>query len=203
MYISNVEYVEQSGMNFTDVGNGEFFLDVLGVGLIYNTKAGSWQYGNIKRRGTFKQLIDFIEDIKKSKIKKPDIKQAIKESVDFLLYRKFIETCINKEMHINGKKERHHIIPKSLGGDNDKSNLVYVSTEDHREAHRLLVQCLNGTDYHEANKLMKYAYAKMSKKPKPDVDSLQKRVLELEEEVRVLTGCLDDAMETIENLRCR
>jgi len=34
--------------------------------------------------------------------------------------------------------ERHHIIPKSLGGTNDSANLVYLTGSNHFEAHRLL-----------------------------------------------------------------
>lgn len=34
--------------------------------------------------------------------------------------------------------ERHHIIPKSLGGSNDESNLIDLFAREHFEAHRLL-----------------------------------------------------------------
>lgn len=36
--------------------------------------------------------------------------------------------------------ESHHIIPKSLGGDNDKSNLVLLTSREHFVAHRLLTK---------------------------------------------------------------
>ncbi len=36
--------------------------------------------------------------------------------------------------------ERHHIIPKCLGGCDDDSNLVYLSAEAHYVAHQLLVK---------------------------------------------------------------
>jgi hypothetical protein len=36
--------------------------------------------------------------------------------------------------------ESHHIIPKSLGGDNDKSNLVLLTAREHFVAHRLLTK---------------------------------------------------------------
>ena len=36
-------------------------------------------------------------------------------------------------------KQRHHIIPRSIGGTDEKSNLVYLSPTEHCEAHRELV----------------------------------------------------------------
>ena len=36
--------------------------------------------------------------------------------------------------------ETHHIIPKCLGGNNDKSNLVNLTPEEHFVAHQLLVK---------------------------------------------------------------
>lgn len=37
--------------------------------------------------------------------------------------------------------ERHHIVPKSAGGDNSKSNLVYLTPREHFVAHKLLWKC--------------------------------------------------------------
>lgn len=36
--------------------------------------------------------------------------------------------------------ERHHIIPRSIGGSNEKENLVYLTPEEHFVAHQLLVK---------------------------------------------------------------
>lgn len=41
---------------------------------------------------------------------------------------------------ITGYKERHHIIPKSFGGSNDKSNLVDLTGREHFVCHLLLVK---------------------------------------------------------------
>lgn len=38
-----------------------------------------------------------------------------------------------------GYSERHHIIPKCLGGTNDKDNLVRLTAEEHFVAHKLLI----------------------------------------------------------------
>jgi hypothetical protein len=37
-------------------------------------------------------------------------------------------------------KESHHIIPRCLGGSNDKSNLVELTAEEHYVCHQLLVK---------------------------------------------------------------
>lgn len=40
--------------------------------------------------------------------------------------------------------ERHHIIPKSLGGNNTKNNLVRLTAKEHFICHRLLTKMTNG-----------------------------------------------------------
>ena len=44
------------------------------------------------------------------------------------------------------KYEKHHIIPKSIGGDNSKSNIALLTPREHAFAHLLLVRFLSGTD---------------------------------------------------------
>lgn len=39
-----------------------------------------------------------------------------------------------------GYMERHHILPKSLGGSDDDSNLVYLTAREHYLCHRFLVR---------------------------------------------------------------
>jgi len=41
--------------------------------------------------------------------------------------------------------ERHHIVPKSLGGSNSKKNLVYLTARQHYIAHLLLVKMTTAT----------------------------------------------------------
>ena len=36
--------------------------------------------------------------------------------------------------------ERHHIVPKCLGGTDKESNLIYLSAEAHYVSHQLLVK---------------------------------------------------------------
>ena len=40
--------------------------------------------------------------------------------------------------------EKHHIIPKSLGGSNEKSNLVTLTPREHCVAHMLLIRMYSG-----------------------------------------------------------
>lgn len=40
--------------------------------------------------------------------------------------------------------ERHHIIPKCVGGNDDEENLIYLTTEDHYIAHLLLAKAFGG-----------------------------------------------------------
>jgi hypothetical protein len=43
-----------------------------------------------------------------------------------------------------GYFERHHILPQSLGGTNDKTNLVKLTAREHFICHRLLIKMLEG-----------------------------------------------------------
>lgn len=46
--------------------------------------------------------------------------------------------------------ERHHIVPKSLGGDNSKENLVLLTAREHFICHWLLTKMVSGSDqYHK------------------------------------------------------
>lgn len=40
--------------------------------------------------------------------------------------------------------ERHHVVPRCLGGSNDRTNLVYLTAEEHWLAHLLLVKIYPG-----------------------------------------------------------
>lgn len=47
-----------------------------------------------------------------------------------------------KSRSITGYTEKHHIVPKSLGGTNDKDNLVRLTAREHYIAHLLLVKAV-------------------------------------------------------------
>lgn len=66
-------------------------------------------------------------------------------------YYEIIERSKNRI--IDGYHERHHIIPKSLGGTNRKDNLVSLTAKEHFICHLLLVKMTTGED----RKKMSYA----------------------------------------------
>lgn len=45
---------------------------------------------------------------------------------------------------LEGYKERHHVLPKALGGSNKKSNIVLLTAREHYVAHLCLVRCTIG-----------------------------------------------------------
>jgi hypothetical protein len=68
-------------------------------------------------------------------------------------YSKVYFSTIEKAVQRGWKKargrERHHIIPQSLGGNNNKSNIVYLSCREHFLCHWLLVKMTEGEYYHK------------------------------------------------------
>lgn len=57
-------------------------------------------------------------------------------------YKKIYDNLILKRQKIlfEGKTEIHHIIPRSIGGNDDKNNLVNLSLREHFVAHQLLTK---------------------------------------------------------------
>jgi hypothetical protein len=62
------------------------------------------------------------------------------------VYNDLIFKCQLRQS-IDGYKERHHIIPKSLGGSNDSSNLVNLTAREHFVAHFLLAKLYGGNQW--------------------------------------------------------
>lgn len=54
---------------------------------------------------------------------------------------------------LKGYKERHHIVPRCLGGTNDDSNLIDLTAREHFVVHRLLSKMYGGK--------LKYAFSMM------------------------------------------
>jgi hypothetical protein len=48
-----------------------------------------------------------------------------------------------KERQLTGYIEKHHIVPRSLGGTNSKDNLVDLSAREHFMCHWLLTKCVS------------------------------------------------------------
>lgn len=53
-------------------------------------------------------------------------------------YDRLIERARGRQL--GGYKERHHVLPRCLGGSNAESNLVDLTAEEHFVAHQLLVK---------------------------------------------------------------
>ena len=66
-------------------------------------------------------------------------------------YTKWYFNIINNNKHKTQQcyVEKHHIIPKSLGGDNKKSNLVNLTPKEHYILHHLLVKMTYGKNKHK------------------------------------------------------
>ena len=56
-----------------------------------------------------------------------------------------IVTTAKDRILINTYTETHHIIPRSLGGDNSKENLVKLTAREHFLCHYLLTKMTSGT----------------------------------------------------------
>ena len=59
-----------------------------------------------------------------------------------MTYARIYDSLIARAQHrtLEGYVEKHHIIPKCLGGDNSKSNIVKLTAEEHFIAHLLLLR---------------------------------------------------------------
>jgi hypothetical protein len=57
-------------------------------------------------------------------------------------YKKIYESIVSrgKARVIKGYKERHHIIPRCMGGGDEEDNLVNLTPEEHYVCHQLLVK---------------------------------------------------------------
>lgn len=62
------------------------------------------------------------------------------------IYYSIISRARSRVLDNNVYTEKHHIIPKSLGGGNSKDNLVALTGREHFICHRLLVKMTTGVD---------------------------------------------------------
>jgi len=59
------------------------------------------------------------------------------------LYKEYIDRILSSRENKRDKntyQEKHHIIPKTLGGTNDVNNLIYLYAQEHYYAHKLLAK---------------------------------------------------------------
>lgn len=72
-------------------------------------------------------------------------------------YYKIVNRAQTRAVENGQYYERHHIVPRSLGGLNNKENLVYLTAREHFIAHWLLTKMTQGAD----QKKMAYACKQM------------------------------------------
>lgn len=72
-------------------------------------------------------------------------------------YKKHYDLLIEraKTRQLTGYVERHHIVPRCIGGADDQSNLVELTPEEHYVAHQLLIKMYPDNDslVYAANKM--------------------------------------------------
>jgi hypothetical protein len=73
-------------------------------------------------------------------------------------YNNIIQRAQSRVLSADIYTEKHHIIPQSLGGTNDRSNLVVLTAKEHFICHLLLVKMTTGL----ARRSMAYASWKMT-----------------------------------------
>jgi hypothetical protein len=61
----------------------------------------------------------------------------------YFAYKKFVCECLERKYDESLVLHKHHIIPKNLGGIDDKNNIIKVSVEDHIKLHLLLSECFD------------------------------------------------------------
>jgi hypothetical protein len=78
-------------------------------------------------------------------------------------YQRIYDQIIDraKERTLEGYKEKHHIIPKCMGGSNEKQNLVELTAREHFICHWLLCRV------YPENKKLGHAFWFMSKQNSP------------------------------------
>jgi NUMOD3 motif len=84
-------------------------------------------------------------------------------------YYKWYNAIVDRSKNrlLKGYTEKHHILPKSLGGSNDISNIAILTAREHFICHRLLVLCLRGVDKQK----MAYALLRLVHSSKRNISS--------------------------------
>lgn len=83
------------------------------------------------------------------------------------LYYRIINNRLQNPIML-GYKERHHIVPKSLGGSNLKENTVHLTVREHFVCHRLLPKMTSGLDRQRMYHAL-VCFLKPLQKSRPDI----------------------------------
>jgi len=103
-------------------------------------------------------------------------------------YQRHYDSLINRARNraLEGYSERHHVIPKSLGGSNSENNMASLTLKEHYLAHKLLVKIYpNSIEMKRAFFFMtnhkKYSSINGKKHEKLKIEFLKKRKQTLKE----------------------
>jgi len=94
---------------------------------------------------------------------------------------------------LNGYTEKHHIIPRSMGGSNDKENVVSLTAREHFVAHWLLWRIYR-------NSQMAYAFIMMTRRSKDNQRYFSSKGYEFARKATYQTG-FKHTEQTIEKIR--
>lgn len=88
------------------------------------------------------------------------------ENKYYKIYKNIIEKAKNRTIEKNSVYEKHHIIPKSLGGLDNKDNIVFLTPKEHFICHALLTKFTKNNEKEKMIKafIMMKAYSKYNNK---------------------------------------
>jgi hypothetical protein len=78
----------------------------------------------------------------------------------FIIYNKICERGQSRILNNSVYTEKHHIIPKSMGGDNKKENITTLTSKEHFICHKILCEL------YPNNEKLKYAFWAMCNQTK-------------------------------------
>lgn len=96
------------------------------------------------------------------------------------IYAAFIADRKRREAELSGYTEKHHIVPRCMGGGDEPSNLIKLTAEDHFFAHILLAKAHDTAQLWGAARLMVGHVLELSRterKGLPRIDLLRRRRL--------------------------
>lgn len=90
-------------------------------------------------------------------------------------YKKWYDNIIEiakKRKTVEGYKEKHHILPRCLGGKDNKENIIELTAREHFICHWLLIKCAENT---YVKRKMQYAFGALMRNGKNNDRKLSSR----------------------------
>lgn len=79
------------------------------------------------------------EQLEEDYVREVEIPQCLLDLKASTTYKRFIDLIlISRPNKAKKGLDKHHIIPRAKGGSNSKDNIIYLTREEHLQAHRLL-----------------------------------------------------------------